>query len=216
MVRSSTASSLLLLFLLSSSLLSIAMGVEHKINDAQGLITFSNAVKSGTNFTGTTVVLGSDIDFTGGYSERFAPIGNSSRYFNGIFDGQGHTIRNLKVNSSSKYVGLFGYSLGSAIQNVVIDDSCSFGSSYSSGNSFVGSILGYCRSANGPCTIESVVSMGSVLFEGNTTWNVFVGGIAGYIYSANYSNTLKNCVNYGSVTHSGGNFVEMGGIAGTS
>ena len=216
MARSTTTSTTLpfLLLLLSSSLLTVALGSEIRITDAQGLIELSNNVTSGTNYSGTTVLLDSDIDFAGGYSERFAPIGDYD-YFLGTFDGQGHTISNLKVNSSSRCIGLFGISLGTTIQNVVIDGSCSFASSYSSGDSSVGNIIGYCYSFDGPCTIESVVNMGSVLFEGNTTGSLNIGGIAGEVSSSSkYPSTLKNCVNYGSVTHSGGNFVEMGGIVG--
>ena len=222
MARSTTSTaSPFLLFLLSPSLLSVALSAEHRITDAQGLIELSNNVSNGTDYSGTTVVLDSDIDFSGGYSERFAPIGRDSfNYFLGAFDGQGHTISNLKVNSSSENIGLFGNSPGITIQNVVIDGSCSFASSYSSGDSSVGSIIGYCYSFDGPCTIEGVVNMGSVLLEGNTTGNALIGGIVGYtILSFNNPITLKNCVNYGSVTHSGvcsGNYAHMGGIVGMS
>ena len=219
MARSTSTTVSSFLLLLSSSLLSIALGAEIRITNAQGLIELSNAVSSGTDYSGTTVLLDSDIDFSGGYSERFTPIGNDNNYFLGTFDGQGHTIRNLKMDSSSVYTGLFGYSDGSTIQNVVIDGSCSFVSSLTSQgiNPFVGSILGHCLSSNGPCNIESVVNMGSVSFEGDVTVNIWIGGIFGYIYSLNHPNTLKNCVNYGSVTHSGvcsGNYAYIGGIVG--
>ena len=77
-----------------------------------------------TSYSGTTVFLDVDIDFSGGSpSEQFVPIGKSgSKYFQGTFDGQGHTISNLAINSSSlQYVGLFGYSKGATIRNVVLD-----------------------------------------------------------------------------------------------
>ena len=135
MARSTTTATSSLLFLLSS-LLSTTLGAEIKISNVQGLIELSENVNSGTNYSGTTVLLDSDLDFSGGYSEQFSVIGyNSNNYFNGVFDGQGHTISNLRVNSSSlEYIGLFGYSQGATIQNVVIDGSCSFMNSYSSSN----------------------------------------------------------------------------------
>ena len=46
-------------------------------------------------------------------SSGFAPIGSSATPFAGTFDGQGHTIDNLFINSAATYVGLFGY-VGSA------------------------------------------------------------------------------------------------------
>ena len=81
--------------------------------------------------------LDADIDFSGGLSEQFEPIGTSnSNSFQGTFDGQGHTISNLAMKSSSQYVGLFGRSKG-AIRNVVLDSSCSVVSSYSAQVIFV-------------------------------------------------------------------------------
>ena len=52
-------------FLLISSLLSTALCVEHRINNAGEFITFSEDASSGIDFSGTTVLLGSDLDFSG-------------------------------------------------------------------------------------------------------------------------------------------------------
>lgn len=51
--------------------------------------------------------LDNDIDMQGEVYE-FTPIGASCR-FNGSFDGNNHTLSNLKYNSNYKYCGLFGY-----------------------------------------------------------------------------------------------------------
>ena len=40
--------------------------------------------------------LDADIDFSDGLSEQFEPIGTSRKSFQGTFDGQGHTVGNLK------------------------------------------------------------------------------------------------------------------------
>ena len=105
-----------------------ALSYEHYISSASDLIQFSKNVSSGTSYFGTTVFLDADIDFSGGLSEQFEPIGKISSYsnnyyFQGTFDGQGHTISDLAMNSSSQYVGLFGYSKGATIRNVVLDSS---------------------------------------------------------------------------------------------
>ena len=117
---------------------------EVKIDSAEGLIELSNAVDSGNDYSGTTVFLYSDIDFSGGLSEQFEPIGYGSNYFQGTFDGQGHIINNIAVSSSSQYVGLFGYSNGgTTIRNIVLDSSCSAVSSYSdSSEVYIGRIIG--------------------------------------------------------------------------
>ena len=64
---------------------------ELHIKNASGLIGLSKNVNSGTSYSGTTVLLDADIDFSGDLSEQFEPIGNSySKYFfQGAFDGQG-------------------------------------------------------------------------------------------------------------------------------
>ena len=161
-----------------------------------------------------TVFLDSDIDFTG---ETLEPIGVSdSNYFNGTFDGQGHAISNLNVTSSSGYVGLFGYSRGLTITNVVLDSSCSIISSYKgSFYAFVGGIIGECIADFGLCAIENSVNMGSVTFDGDISGYLYLGGISGYLSSYDYSSTVKNCANYGGITHFGQNRnAYIGGIVG--
>ena len=168
-----------------------------RINNAQDLIDFSIDINNGRNYSGSTVYLGSDIDFTPSLSQQFEPIGKSESYpFQGTFDGQGHTISNLVLNSSSLYTGLFGCSEETTIKNVVLDETCSFINSRSSKTSTTASFSGYCAS----CIIENVVNMGSVTYIGITTVNFFAGGIVGRLL---YSSTARNCVNYGSVTYKG-------------
>ena len=211
-----------LLFLFYQSVL--GAGEEFRINTAEGLVNFSKIVNSGTNYSGTTVFLDADIDFSGGFSEQFEPIGKDYyNSFQGTFDGQGHTISNLAINSSSSsYAGLFGYSRDATIRNVVLDSSCSVVSSFSgSSSAFVGGIIGGYYAFNGLCVIESNVNMASVAFTGSTSWSLFLCGIVGYPSAKSNDVTVRNCANYGSVTHSGNitntmHSAYIGGIAGYS
>ena len=57
-------------------LLLLGRAEEFRINNAEELIDFSNNVNNGGNYSGTTVYLGSDIDFTPPLSQQFEPIGN--------------------------------------------------------------------------------------------------------------------------------------------
>ena len=192
---------------------------EHHITTASELIEFSKNVNSGTNYSGTTAFLDADIDFSGDLSWQFEPIGmNSNYYFQGTFDGQGHTISSLAMNSSSQYIGLFGHSYGATTRNVVLDSSCSIVSSFSgSSNVYVGGAIGYCYAYYGHCVIENNVNMASVSFTGSTSNYLYLGGIAGYFYASYKDVTVKNCANYGSVTQSGTvYYTYVGGIVGCS
>ena len=179
---------------------------------------FAANVNRGLGYSGTTIVLDSDLDFAGERSRVFEPMGNSTKTpFRGIFEGQGHIISNLRVALPSEYVGMFGYSDGSTVRNLVIDDSCSFESTVSSGGSFVGGVIGQCYAVSRACTVANVVNMGSVTFSGNTGESLSsIGGIAGCFESSRASKLdLKNCANYGAVTHSGASYEEhIGGIVG--
>ena len=96
-----------------------AEGSDLRITNVEEFVNFA---KSGSRYSGSTVYLDSDIALTG----SIEPINN----FLGTFDGQGHTISNLVVNSSSRYAGLFGYSEGTTIRNVVIDSTSSITGSF--------------------------------------------------------------------------------------
>ena len=209
-----------------------AIGAELRISNVDEFIQFKNKVNSGSTFSGYTVFLDSDLSLSG---KTMTPIGNSSKYFRGIFDGQGHVISNLKFSSSSfKHVGLFGFSNIITIKNIILDSSCSFTSS-SRGNyqsvdstrtnifSYTGGILGYCYPNKGSCNIESSVNMASVSFCGTMETSgiyysyTYLGGIAGSLDSPSYTTTVKNCANYGSVTFSGkSGDSNIGGITGIS
>ena len=194
-----------------------AVWILNRIATVDEFVIFSENVNSGMNYSGITVFLESDIDFAG---KSFEPIGNSSEYFINVFDGQGHVISNLAMNSSLEYVGLFGYSEGLTIKNVILDSSCSVTSSISGyDDAFIGGIIGGCNARYGRCTIENSVNMGSATFTGNTYGYLRLGGIIGLLDTSSgiYDSTVKNCANYGDVTDSGkSGYSWIGGIAGYS
>lgn len=78
-------------------------------------------------------VLTADIDMSG---TAFSPIGTYETPFTGTFDGDGHTISGLTIDSTENYQGLFGVNEG-LIKNVVLDDDCTV-----KGNAYVGGIAG--------------------------------------------------------------------------
>ena len=70
----------------------------------------------------------------------FHSIGTASHPYTGTFDGNGHTIAGVStpVNTSSDYMGLFGYiGSGGVVKNVIVKDATL------KGNNYVGVIVGY-------------------------------------------------------------------------
>lgn len=84
------------------------------------LALFAAKVNGGESFAGKTVKLTSDMDLN---NQPWTPIGLTSTHtFNGIFDGQGHTIKNVNVKTmeGDQNYGLFGTN-PYRVQNVNID-----------------------------------------------------------------------------------------------
>ncbi|MBS3742066.1 MAG: hypothetical protein KGY74_08100, partial [Candidatus Cloacimonetes bacterium] len=127
----------------------------------------------------------------------FSPIGNSSTKFTGSYDGsysgQNHTIENLFINRpSTDYVGMFGYTSGSAnIQNVQLEDVDIVG------DGDVGGLVG----ENYGGTIGNSTSSGSV--EGSSD---NVGGLVGKNDGGTIGNSASSC----SVNGDG----DVGGLVG--
>ena len=126
-------------------------------------------VNSGNGYEGIYFKLEYDLDYsgvtvTGG--SNFTPIGWASN-FNGNFDGQGHKISGVMIESTDGSQGIFG-TIGTAatVKNLVIANS-----SITGGNN-TGAVVGM---ANG--NIENCHVLGDVIIAG-TGYNH--GGIAGY------------------------------------
>lgn len=162
-------------------------------------------------YTKATVFLDTDIDLSG-VSYRFKPIGAEP----GVFDGQGHTISNLEIVSSSSRIGLFKRTSSTTIKNLVMDSSCSIRgdmkrTAYET--LCIGGVVGYFYS-NWGSLIENVVNMASVSDNINMLeYTSYIGGIAGSVEGNGA--VIRNCANYGSVQNSGSDEkLYAGGIVG--
>ena len=109
---------------------------------------------------------------------EWIPIGSDSSRYSGTFNGDGHTISGLYIDSSDNDQGLFGYVSGT-VQNLTVSGSVN-------GNNFVGGIAGQ----NGGRITDCAFS-GSVKGSGNN-----VGGVVG----SNNNGSVENCTNTGSVS----------------
>ena len=189
----------------------------YQISTAEGLKWFRDIVNGAggqTQNRGACAVLTNDIvlndgtfDATGTYTsgpsgktaEEWTPIGkytndNDKTPYTGTFDGQGHTIKGLYVNSASDTcVGMFGYLEGAAVRNLTVDG-------YVQGSNIVGGIAGYASKA----AIENCSNHCSV-FGGSDS---MIGGIAGLNF---YGAKIIDCYNVGTIRNSNV-FEPCGGI----
>jgi hypothetical protein len=128
-------------------------------------------------------------------NHEWTAIGTAINSFKGGFDGDGHTISNLKINKLDIYFqGLFGYIDDAGINNLDLVDVDITGEFY------VGGIAGC---VSGDSNITNCTSSGEV--SGTTD----VGGIAGWAFS---NSTITNCFSTGTVSGTNG---SVGGIAGS-
>lgn len=121
------------------------------ISSAEELFAFAKAVnEEGKSFANMVVYLTADIDLE---NVAWTPVGQTGKtQFEGTFDGQGYTIKNLKVDASEQTganysSGLFGWLNNATVKNV------NFVNAAITGNHNVGVVAGYMETAG--CTISN-------------------------------------------------------------
>ena len=176
----------------------------YQISTADQLKLFRDIVNGAggqTQNRGAYAVLTTNIDLN---NEPWTPIGNYTEgnqiYYEGTFDGGGHTISGLNVTGEFVYAGLFGTVKDGTIKNLTVAGNVS----PSNIQHIVGSIVGYASNA----AIENCSNHCSV--TGCTT--SIVGGIAGFNVD---DAKIIDCYNVGTI--SGINYAEaIGGIVGSN
>ena len=187
-----------------------------KIGTPEELIAFAAKVNDGvTTYEGKTVELTQNIDLNNMF---WTPIGlnaDDSKKFQGTFDGQNHTIRNLTVQQDADYhaAGFFGALNGTA-RDFTID-----GATISN--------LSEGRGSNNSTDNGTAVVAGSIYNTGaiegvtvrnaNVNGNRYVGGIAGYVYGSITNCTVESSTITSTpddLTGSYDNGDKAGGIAG--
>ncbi len=138
---------------------------------------------------------------------EWAPIGSygirGEEAYIGTFDGNGHTISGLYVDSDAQYVGLFGcVGTNGKIQNVGVVDSYI---SATGDKVCVGGVCGY----NVGGTIENCYNTGTITATAQAT-GIYssVGGVCGFSFW-----NIFNCYNTGKVSVTGDR-ARVGGVSG--
>ena len=170
------------------------------ISTAAQLVSFANLVNAGSNRS-DVVTLANNIDMSS-YSS-FTPIGKSSSYsFKGTFNGNGFAITGLTVTGGSYNRGLFGYTEGATIKNLIIQ-----------GGS-VTAVSGWCAGAfvgdANNTKLEYCYNLGTTVNTA-TSGTTGIGGLVGYASEV----TIESCFNNGFVDGSkGSTTTDCGGIVG--
>ena len=154
----------------------------------------------------------------------WTPIGNSGNKYQGTFDGNGKTIRNLYINATSDNTGFFGEAgEGGRIKNITFDNA----KVKSTGNYRTGVLAGnagFCMIGNiktlANCSVEGKENVGGI--AGQSWGNISncenhaevkgtgcEGGVVGFYESSD--NSITSCANYGAVTGTGN---DVGGMVG--
>ena len=157
----------------------------------------------------------------------WTPIGNSDNMYQGTFDGNGKTIKNLYINATTTNIGFFGYAIkGGSIKNITFNNA----KVNSSGN-YTGILAGYeenCIIKNiktlANCSVKGKESVGGIAGRANgdisncenhaiVNGRFSVGGVVGSHVGVN--NSITSCANYGAVTSTGSQAGGMVGFLGT-
>ena len=202
----------------------------YEISTAAELAWFRDYVNKESQFASATLT--EDIDLsefchaadaaTNTEELSWDPIGNGRMYC-GTFDGNGKTIRNLFISSTSNEIGFFGCAADCRIKNITFDNAKVKGND----NCSTGILAGYA----GSCVIENIKTTGSCSVEGKyetggiagrANGNISncenhaivkglhsVGGIVGICFDS--ENSITSCANYGEIT---GTEDFVGGIIG--
>lgn len=144
-------------------------------------------------------VLNADIDLGGG---SWTPIGAKAGYtqktYNGVFDGNGRTVKGLNINSAADCQGFFGKTAAAAhIKNLTLEGNVK---NTSSSGYYTGGICGYNQGE-----IINCVNNADVAANGS-----YSGGICGY----SSGGSISGCVNNGLISYETGTGQYKGGIAG--
>lgn len=151
----------------------------YQISNAAELAWLAHNVNSNQVYNSHAVLL-NDIELSG---HDWTPIGGNyySRAFQGHFDGRGHTIRGIHINSTATHQAFFGYAYNATVENVTLEGDVSSTSEY-----VAGAVAQTYQS-----TLRGITNRVKVNGKEN------VGGITAYAWN---SNTIDRCANEADIT----------------
>ena len=135
------------------------------------------------------------------------PIGpDEDTPFEGVFDGNGYAICNIRIESKSDYTGFFGFNEG-VIKNLELTGEVTFKDWNDRGVIYVGGIAGGTYG-----TIQNCINRAKVVVNAGDG-DFDVGGVVGIILSGR----VRSCLNSGEVNVSANKgFTDVGGVVGSA
>ena len=157
------------------------------------------------------------------------PIGNDDNRWKGKMDGQAHTISNLYIKTAQNYVGLFGYTDGATIQDLIFDNANVENVSTTNAKTYYTGILAGYAYGDSPSHIKGIKTTNNCTVIGQEDTGGIVGSakinlencenrssvkgtrLVGGIAGSSTERNIKRCTNYGTVENYGS---YIGGIIG--
>lgn len=177
------------------------------VND---LVALSQTTNAGNPYTNVFFRLANDIDMSA-VTGQWIPIGSSTAMFQGHFDGAGHSLNNLKINTIGySFQGLFGVlAENSSVENLTLT-----GVDMTGQGDYIGAICGYSFGNISNCHVSGTMTytgkmVGGIAgrsyapitdcsFSGKISAWGYVGGISGFHFHA-----MRNCYSDGNISIDG-------------
>lgn len=135
-----------------------------------------------TNMKGKYILM-ADIDVE---NDVISPIGTESAPFKGVFNGNGHTIKNIKFDDTNNSSALFAVVSGGVIKNLIVEDAVASVTSESSDAAYSAVIAA--KITDG-ALIDNCYVSGSVTAD--SVGVPYAGGVVAYVDSSNVSSCVS-------------------------
>ena len=194
---------------------------------------------AGTTHPSASAMLTADIDLKnychaaedGKELLSWIPIGSEKNRWKGNMDGQGHTISHLYIKTAQNNVGLFDYTDGATIQDLIFDYAkVENVSTTNTKTDYTGILAGLAYAdSSSPAHIKGIKTTKNCTVIGQKDTGGIVGGAyinlenceshssvkgtrsVGGIAGSSFERNIKRCTNYGTVENNG---MYIGGIIG--
>ena len=193
---------------------------------------------AGTTHPSASAMLTADIDLKnychaaedGKELLSWIPIGSEKNRWKGNMDGQGHTISHFYIKTVQDYVGLFGYTDGATIQDLIFDYAKVENVNTTGTKTDYTGILAGKAYGDSPSHIKGIKTTNNCTVIGQKDTGGIVGcakinlencenrssvkgtGSVGGIAGSSFERNIKRCTNYGTVENGRNQYI--GGIIG--
>ncbi len=165
----------------------------HLISDCQGLQAIQNNLDDSYELA-RDIDCSDTVNWNGGLG--FQPIGNvmGDAYFQGVFAGNGFTIKNLYIGGSTEHVamGMFESTFNAIIQDVTLDNITARQGLSPYGVAYFGAVSGYSISTD-------MLNVHAKGIDADGPW-VYAGGLAGLSYGAGDNRHATSRISKSSAT----------------